>query len=113
MSEAWRGSDATNLTEAELDRLADYLADVLEPADAAEVALLVVDEPRWSVAHQALVTADNTVRTELADLATAGLTMPADVAARLDDALRGLTRTPADHGSAGAATVVSLDAAPG
>ena len=94
MSRERDGSDAAGLTETELDRLADYLADVLEPADAAEVSRLVAEDSRWSATHAALVPADAVVRETLAAAGAATDPMPADIAARLDDAMRDLGRTP-------------------
>jgi hypothetical protein len=88
------GSAAASLTGAEFDRLVDYLADALEPHDAAQVRRLVTEEPRWSSAHTALVRSDALVRDALAGAAVPAVAMPADVAARIDDALRDLARTP-------------------
>ena len=73
------------MTEEELDRLADYCAGLLEPAEEAEIDRLIATEPRWSRAHTALTSAQ-----PLVDRALAGLPrepMPADVAARLDRVL--------------------------
>ncbi|MDT5026135.1 MAG: hypothetical protein QOE61_2561 [Micromonosporaceae bacterium] len=93
MSRAQGGSDAAGLTDEEFDRLADYLADALEPPDAAEVYRLVAEDPRWSTAHAALAEADAAVREILAGPIYAVGPMPADIAARLDDALRDVART--------------------
>ena len=74
------------MTEEELDRLADYYAGLLDPAEEAEVDRLIATDPRWSRAHTAL-----TAAAPLVDRALGGLArepMPADVAARLDRALR-------------------------
>ena len=94
MSREGSGSAAASLTGAEFDRLVDYLADALEPHDAAQVRRLVTEEPRWSSAHTALVRSDALVRDALAGAAVPAVAMPADVAARIDDALRDLARTP-------------------
>jgi hypothetical protein len=93
VSRAQGGSDAAGLTEEELDRLADYLADALDPQDAAEVHRLVAEDPRWSTAHAALTEADAAVREILAGPIYATGPMPADIAARLDSALRDVART--------------------
>jgi anti-sigma factor RsiW len=73
------------ITEEEFDRLADYCAGLLDPAEEVAVERLVATDPRWSRAHAALTAAQ-----PLVDRALAGLPeepMPADVAARLDRAL--------------------------
>ena len=93
MSRAQGGSDAAGLTEEEFDRLADYLADALDPQDAGEVHRLVAEDPRWSTAHAALTEADAAVREILAGPIYATGPMPADIAARLDSALRDVART--------------------
>ena len=84
----------------DLDRLADFAAGVLDPAESAEVARLVESDDQWASALVALRLADETVRVELSDLARTSEPMPADVASRVEDALRGVA-----HGTA---TVVSL-----
>jgi hypothetical protein len=71
----------------DLDLLADYAAGALDPAAADEVADLVRTDDRWARALEALTRADETVRAELRDLTLADLTMPPDVAARLESAL--------------------------
>jgi hypothetical protein len=93
VSRAQGGSDAAGLTEEEFDRLADYLADALDPQDAGEVHRLVAEDPRWSTAHAALTEADAAVREILAGPIYATGPMPADIAARLDSALRDVART--------------------
>lgn len=90
MSQAQHDSGAAGLTGAEFDRLADHLADALDPHEAAEVDRLIADDPRWADAHAELLVADAAVRSALAGVATPVGPMPADVASRLDDALRGL-----------------------
>jgi hypothetical protein len=76
-----------SLTESELDRLADYTVDVLDPADAAEVSNLIETDPRWSAAYRSLVDADVAVRADLSAVGGTAEPMPADVVARIDTAL--------------------------
>jgi hypothetical protein len=87
-------------TEDDLDRLADYVAGVLDPAEEAAVAALVRDDPAWAAAYDGLVTADAQLATQLrAEVEDA---MPADVVSRISSALdaagrdktRAVTRTP-------------------
>jgi hypothetical protein len=82
-----------SLSDSELDRLADYTVDVLEPHDAAEVERLVRTDPQWAAAYRDLVDADAAVRADLSAVAATG-PMPADVVARIDDALADLGRGP-------------------
>jgi hypothetical protein len=78
----------SELTGHELDRLADYAAGVLDPADASQVAQLVRTHPTWSRGYQALVAADRVVSAQLRAYARGRITpMPADVVARVDLAL--------------------------
>jgi hypothetical protein len=73
----------------DLDLLADYAAGVLEPQAATEVAHLISTEPAWARAHAALARADAAVRVDLrAHAQSRPEPMPADVVARVDDALR-------------------------
>lgn len=95
--------DTHGLTWAELDRLADYTADALGPADASRVANLVDTDLRWAAALRALREADIAVRADLSAAATMVAPVPDDVAAQIDAALRRLRPT--------GATVISLDAA--
>ncbi len=90
--------DTHPLTWSELDRLADYTADALDPADAADVARLVQTDSRWAGAFRALTQADAAVRADLAAAAAVPVAMPEDVTARLDNALAAAAR----------ATVISL-----
>jgi hypothetical protein len=80
------------LTEDELDRLADYTADALDRGDTDEVARLVADDPRWAAAHAALVAADVAIRADLRDAGQPALVMPADVVARVDEAIATIAR---------------------
>jgi hypothetical protein len=67
--------------------LADYTAGVLDPAESAVIADLVQTHPRWRDAHDALVAAEAAVLSDLHTAAADPLTMPADVADRIDAAL--------------------------
>lgn len=90
-------------TEDDLDRLADYVAGVLDPAEESTVAALVGDDPAWAAAYDGLVAADTQVGTQLRAAANdADDAMPTDVMARITSALdaagrdrpRAVTRTP-------------------
>lgn len=85
------------INDADLDRLADYTAGVLDPEDQRRVDELIRTDPAWRQAHQALAGAQPRVDAALAGLGPA--TMPQDVADRLDSALAGETG-PADRGTA-------------
>ncbi len=74
-------------SEDDLDRLADYTAGVLDPAEEAEVAALVAVDPAWSTAYEQLVAADAVVATRLRE-DVGDEAMPADIVARLDAALQ-------------------------
>jgi hypothetical protein len=76
-----------SLTESELDRLADYTVDVLDPADAADVRDLIETDPRWSAAYGSLLGADVAVRADLSSVSGTSEPMPADVATRIEAAL--------------------------
>jgi hypothetical protein len=76
----------------DLDRLADYAAGVLDPADAAEVEHRIGTDERWARALDALAVADEAIRAELRDLSSSPAPMPADVATRIEDALREAAR---------------------
>jgi hypothetical protein len=73
------------ITDDDLDRLADYTAGLLEPAEAAEVDRLIATDDGWARAHDALIAAQPLVGHALAQLPEER--MPTDVAARLDRAL--------------------------
>ncbi len=84
----------------DLDRLADHVAGLLDPADDARVTQLVDTDPAWARAYADLVAAQPMLDSALAGLGGA-VPMPVDVADRLDTALAAQART---------ATVVELDA---
>jgi len=73
------------ITDDELDRLADYTAGLLDPAEAAEVNRLIATDDGWARAHRALTAAQPLVDRALARLPEER--MPGDVAARIDRAL--------------------------
>ncbi|GAB7049289.1 hypothetical protein [Catenuloplanes indicus] len=82
-------SDAS-LTEAQWDLLADYLGGALAGDPRFdEVTALIDTDPHWRDAHDALAAATGAVQADLRALAAEPVgPMPADLAARLDDALR-------------------------
>jgi hypothetical protein len=93
----------------DLDRLADYLAGVLDDDDAAGVARLIDLNPAWARAHAALVEADASVRADLRDVGRSQIDpMPAEVVARLDAALARERPPSGDHRGTPAG-VTSLD----
>jgi len=72
----------------DIDQLADYAAGALDRAAAAEVSHLIATRRVWADAYLALVAADAATRADLRSYARSHLEpMPADVVARLDDAL--------------------------
>jgi hypothetical protein len=71
--------------EIDIDRLADYAAGLLDPAEAAEVEQLITTEPGWSDALDALRAAEPRVQALLAD--QPAVPVPDDVLARWDAAL--------------------------
>lgn len=94
--------------EVDLDRLADYVAGVLEPAEAEQVAGLIDGDAAWADAYTQLLVADAEVSRLLrVDAREAIEPMPADVIARIDDTLRA-ERAAAPIGMAGA-TVTPID----
>lgn len=98
------------MSELDLDRLADYTAGVLGEAEAAEVAALVATDPTWGAAYDELVAADAAVTAMLRADSTGQLEpMPADVVARVDEALGRVAPVPA--AAAASAVVVDLDRA--
>jgi hypothetical protein len=77
-----------------LDRLADHVAGLLDPAEDARVAHLVDTDPAWAQAYADLVAAQPMLDRALAGLGRAA-PMPVDVADRLDTALAAQARTAA------------------
>jgi hypothetical protein len=76
-------------SEVDFDRLADYVGGALDGTpEAAEVERLVTHDARWRAAHSELGAALDRVRGDLNLLGAAAETMPAEVVARLDVALR-------------------------
>jgi hypothetical protein len=73
------------ITDDDLDRLADYCAGLLEPAEEARVEALITTDPGWARAHAALTA--TLPRVEAALSALPDEPVPADVAARIDRAL--------------------------
>lgn len=69
------------------DLLADYLAGELPARESARIARLVRDDAAWAEAYTALVAADAAVRSDLTAAGSVALTMPVEVAARLEAAL--------------------------
>jgi anti-sigma factor RsiW len=85
---------AAEFTERDLDRLADYTAGVLDPDDAAEVERLIATDPAWATAHRSLAAATVAVQADLRGYARSRIEpMPADVAARIEDAIGAAPRT--------------------
>lgn len=89
----------------DLDRLAEYVAGLLDGTPAADqIAHLVDTDGQWAAAHAGLRAADPLVAADLAALGAAPEPMPPDVVARLSEALAGQQRAP------GRTAVVSLAA---
>jgi len=88
----------SRINDADLDRLADYTAGLLDPQEHRQVEQLVRTDPAWRQAHRALVDAQPRLDAGLAGLRDTPL--PADVAARLDAALAGESGA-ADDGTVG------------
>ena len=86
----------SRINDADLDRLADYAAGLLDPQDHRQVQELIRTDPTWRQAHRALADAQPRLDAGLAELRDAPL--PADVAARLDAALA-RESGPADTGT--------------
>jgi hypothetical protein len=85
------------ISDADLDRLADYTAGVLDPQEEHRVTELIRTDPAWQRAHRDLADAQPRLDAALAGLGPA--TMPKDVADRLDAAFAGETGA-ADPGTA-------------
>ncbi|MET7400712.1 hypothetical protein ABZS66_45260 [Dactylosporangium sp. NPDC005572] len=94
----------TAFSDADLDRLADFVGGALDGTpEADDVRRLVSTDEAWAEAYAALVTADAAVRDELRSLGSEAAAVPLDVQQRLDAALTAaITAPPAD------ATVVDL-----
>lgn len=82
MSEAWTG-----LTWDDLDQLADYAAGALTGAESERIAALIQTDERWAAAHAELVAAEPLVRAALHSAAETPVSMPDDVASRIEAAL--------------------------
>jgi hypothetical protein len=88
----------TAFSEADLDRLADFVGGALEGTpEADDVRRLVSTETSWAEAYATLVTADAAIRDELHALGAQTPAVPPDVQQRLDAALaEAVTAPPAD-----------------
>jgi len=86
-------------SEVDLDLLADYLVGELDEDARERVAGLIGTDPTWAEAYQQLGAADEAVAADLRALAATPERMPADVVARVNDALR----------DASLGTVISLE----
>jgi hypothetical protein len=82
--------------DADLDRLADYTAGLLDAREHDRVSALIATDPAWRDAHTALLAAQPRLDAALAGLAEDPL--PVDVAVQLDAALVREGR-PADTGT--------------
>lgn len=92
------------IDDADLDRLADYTAGVLDPPERRRVEDLLATDPDWRRAHAALNAADPRLDAAFATLASPAL--PAEVAARLDAAIA----AEAGRAATGTTNVVDLSA---
>ncbi|WP_432833493.1 hypothetical protein [Dactylosporangium sp. CA-092794] len=88
----------TAFSEADLDRLADFVGGALDGTpDADDVRHLVSTDTQWAEAYATLVAADAAVRDELHAFGAEALTVPPDVQQRLDAALTAaISAPPAD-----------------
>jgi len=87
-------------SDIDFDRLADFVGGALDGTpDAEAVRELVATDDRWARAYTELVAADAAVRSDLSAYGAAPATIPADVAGRLDDALRTAPRLTVVGGS--------------
>jgi hypothetical protein len=106
--------------ERDLERLADYLAGVVDGPSAADVERLIRTDSAWAQAHATLIAADAAVRAQLRAYGTQE-PMPGDIAARMQAALddeAARMHAAVNDGAArlggaapAGASVVSLDAA--
>jgi hypothetical protein len=85
------------IDDDELDRLADYTAGLLDPAEAARVRELIDTDPAWTRAYAGLTAAGPRLDSVLSQLG--GAPIPEDVAERLSAALA-LQEPPRDTGTA-------------
>ncbi|MEV8516207.1 hypothetical protein [Dactylosporangium sp. NPDC051484] len=88
----------TAFSEADLDRLADFVGGALDgTAEADDVRHLVSTDTSWAEAYAMLVAADAAMRDELHALGAEAPAVPPDVQQRLDAVLAGaITAPPAD-----------------
>ena len=84
--------------EVDIDLLADYVGGALDGApEHATVAALIVRDPAWRAAYDALVAGVAAVGSGLAALGATAEPMPADLAARIDAALAAPVAGGRDH----------------
>jgi hypothetical protein len=96
----------------DFDLLADYVGGALDGTpEHGRVAALVADDPAWRAAHHELMQGMATVGAELGALGGTPEPMPADLAARLDEAFTTAARSDADE--LGAPSRPRLEAVPG
>jgi len=88
----------TAFSDADLDRLADFVGGALDGTpEADDVRRLVSTDTVWAEAYASLVTAEAAVRDELGALGAEALVVPPDVQERLEAALAAaVTAPPAD-----------------
>ncbi|MER7003022.1 hypothetical protein ABT297_08230 [Dactylosporangium sp. NPDC000555] len=85
----------TAFSEADLDRLADFVGGALDGTpEADDVRHLVSTDTSWAEAYAMLVTADAAMRDELHALGAEAPAVPLDVQQRLDAALAGASTAP-------------------
>ncbi|GAA2367948.1 hypothetical protein [Dactylosporangium salmoneum] len=97
----------TAFSEADLDRLADFVGGALDGTpEADDVRHLVTTDTAWAEAYAALVAADATMRDELHALGAQAPAVPLEVQQRLDVALMEAVTAPPTN-----APVVDLDRA--
>lgn len=85
----------TAFSEADLDRLADFVGGALDGTpEADDVRHLVSTDKQWADAYSMLVIADAAVRDELHALGAEAPAVPDDVQRRLDAALAAATSAP-------------------
>jgi hypothetical protein len=101
-----------DFSAVDIDLLADYVGGVLDGTpDAARVAALIAEDPRWGDAYTELTAGMASVGAELGALGAVAEPMPAEVAARLDAVLADASR--AETPVRGAASDQRLVAVPG